>query len=117
MDKEHGPENVLWQINFREIRIEIAFWEIALKKATEISWGPRTFYKPCLFTHTTEFQVDMHYSVLPTFASDTLIPPCPKQVFPQSGPAYNVFTHINSCSTTHTPHSGQDNTKFIAIYL
>jgi len=37
----------------------------------------------------------MNCSVLPTFGCDTLIPPCPKQVFPQSGSAYNVFRNIN----------------------
>ena len=58
----------------------------------------------------------MHCSVLPTFGCDMLIPPCPKQVFPQSGPAYNVFTNINSYSTTHTPRSGQENTKCIAFF-
>jgi hypothetical protein len=59
----------------------------------------------------------MHCSVLPTFGCDTLIPPCPKQVFPQSGPAYYVFTDINSYRIIHTPHSGQENTNFIAFYL
>jgi hypothetical protein len=107
----------LWQINFSEFRIDLSFWEIAVKKATEISWGPRTFYKPCLLTHTKNLHVGVHCSVLPTFGCDTLVPPCPKQVFPRSGPAYNVFMNINSYSTTHTPCSGQENTTFIVFYL
>ena len=73
IDKEHGSD-VLQQINFSELRNEITFWAIALKKATEISWEQRTFYKPCLFTHTTNFHVDLHRSVLSTFGCDTLIP-------------------------------------------
>jgi len=116
IDKEHGPENVLWQINFSVLDTEIALWETAVEKATEI-WGPRKFYKSRLFTHTNNFQFDTHCSVLPTFGCDTLIPPCPKQMFPQSGPAYNVFKNINSCSNTHTPCSDQENTKFIEFYL
>jgi len=116
----HRQGTQFWErlvTNFSELRIEVAVWEIALKKATGISWGPRTFYKPCLFTHTTNFHLDMHCSVLPTFSCDTLIPPCLKQVFPQSGPAYNEFMDINSYSTTHRPHSDQENKTFIAFYL
>jgi hypothetical protein len=69
-----------------------------------------------VYTHYN-FHFDMHCLVLPKFGSDTLIPPCPKHVFPQSGPAYSVFTDINNYSTTHTPRSGQKNTNFIAFYL
>ena len=80
--------------------LKLHFEKIAVDKATEM-WGPSTFYKPRLFTHTTNFHFDIHCSVLPTFSCDTLIPPCPKQVFPQSGPAYNVFKNFDVLLTVH----------------
>jgi len=38
-EEQHGAENALWWINFSKLRIEFIFWEIALKKATELSAG------------------------------------------------------------------------------
>jgi len=107
-EEQYSAENALQQINFSKLRIEIIFWEIALKKGTETSGGTRIFPKLCSYICTTvRDHVDLYCSVLPTSRCDTrILAITPREVFPQSVLAYDVFTNVGNYCTTHTPHNG-----------
>jgi hypothetical protein len=123
--KEHGPEKTLQRIHWfyvSDLRSEILFWENALKKGTELSGWPRTFYKMCPFVLPRAFMsssrsglcchersraaADLHCSALPVSCCDTrILSLTERQVFQQSGLACRVFTNIHDCGTNRTSHN------------
>jgi hypothetical protein len=69
----HGPEKALRWIHFSELCIEIVFWKIALKKATDLSAGPQIFIELCpLLLLRTFTSICIVQSVQPTSCCDTL---------------------------------------------
>ena len=105
---EHGPENALspWRIYFNELRIGIVLRNHTEKSHGNMGRTENILQAVSIYT-AVDVLVDLHCEVLPISCSDTRIPAlAARQVFPQSKIAYNVFTNMNSRSTTRSPRIG-----------